>query len=138
MAYNDEKGGRPPIQWDEKEAAIFGRFRATYKTMSDYYGCSERTIKRLMTNDDDDGNESKFCHHYKNGLSSGQMKLSEAQWKAAQEGNATMLIWLGKQYLGQKDRQEISLDDKRENEPDYSALSEESLREIEEASFKSN
>ena len=33
-----------------------------------------------------------------------KMKLSEAQVKTAiEEHNPTLLVWLGKQYLGQKD-----------------------------------
>ena len=29
------------------------------------------------------------------------------QWKAAESGNVSMLIWLGKQMLGQSEKQEI-------------------------------
>ena len=32
-------------------------------------------------------------------------KLRELQWKAASNGNVSMLIWLGKQYLDQKEPQ---------------------------------
>lgn len=31
----------------------------------------------------------------------GKKRLRELQWKAAENGNATILIWLGKQYLDQ-------------------------------------
>jgi len=34
-------------------------------------------------------------------------KLRRLQWKGAESGNAALLIWLGKQYLGQTDKQEI-------------------------------
>jgi len=34
-------------------------------------------------------------------------KLRRLQWKSAEKGNASLLIWLGKQYLGQTDKQEI-------------------------------
>jgi hypothetical protein len=37
----------------------------------------------------------------------GEGTLRELQLKAAQDGNVTMLIWLGKQYLGQSDKQDI-------------------------------
>jgi hypothetical protein len=30
------------------------------------------------------------------------------QFKAAEAGNPTMLIWLGKQYLGQSDKQDLN------------------------------
>ena len=33
--------------------------------------------------------------------------LRRMQWKAAEAGNTSMLIWLGKQYLSQKDKQEM-------------------------------
>ena len=33
-----------------------------------------------------------------------RIALREAQWKAALAGNTSMLIWLGKQYLGQTNR----------------------------------
>ena len=36
-----------------------------------------------------------------------RMKLRKLQWKAAESGNVTMLIWLGKQELDQTDRQEV-------------------------------
>ena len=35
-------------------------------------------------------------------------KLRKAQFDCALGGNATMLIWLGKQYLGQMEKQEIN------------------------------
>lgn len=37
------------------------------------------------------------------GRAVGRMSLRREQWKLAQAGNATMLIWLGKQLLGQRD-----------------------------------
>ena len=31
------------------------------------------------------------------------------QWKAAEAGSHTMLVWLGKQVLGQTDKQEVEV-----------------------------
>lgn len=57
------------------------------------------------------------------------------QFKAAEGGNATMLIWLGKQYLGQSDKtqQEISGPEGKpvQVQVDLSPLSEEELRVLE-------
>ena len=40
-----------------------------------------------------------------------KMKLSEAQVKAGiEDRNPTLLVWLGKQYLGQKDVPDASQD----------------------------
>jgi excisionase family DNA binding protein len=95
--------GRPRIELDAKQAGIFGYFRATYETMAEYLGCHYDTIRRAMQDD-----ESEFCKAYKKSYAGMKMKLSEAQIKTALEDrNATLLIWLGKQYLGQKDTIEV-------------------------------
>lgn len=39
---------------------------------------------------------------------SGDNLLRAAQYKAAMGGNTTMLIWLGKQRLGQSDKNELT------------------------------
>lgn len=91
--------GRPRIELDPKQAKIFGYFRATYDTMAEQIGCHVDTIRHAMQDED-----SEFSKAYKNGFSSMKMKLSEAQVKTAiDEHNPTLLVWLGKQYLGQKD-----------------------------------
>lgn len=38
------------------------------------------------------------------GWASGRMSVRRQQFKLLAEGNVTMAIWLGKQYLGQRDR----------------------------------
>lgn len=107
MAKNTPKSvGRPKIEYDLEKVEIFGRFKATYETMADYFGVSVRTIEREMTPSNNE--ETKFCRSYKKGYTELKMKLSEAQiHNAIVENNATLQVWLGKQYLGQKDKQEI-------------------------------
>jgi hypothetical protein len=91
--------GRPRIKLDPKQAKIFGYFRATYDTMAEQIGCHVDTIRAAMQDD-----KSEFSKAYKKGFSSMKMKLSEAQVKTAiEEHNPTLLVWLGKQYLDQKD-----------------------------------
>ena len=91
--------GRPRIELDPKQAKIFGYFRATYDTMAEQIGCHVDTIRAAMQDED-----SEFSKAYKKGFSSMKMKLSEAQVKTAiEEHNPTLLVWLGKQYLDQKD-----------------------------------
>ena len=46
----------------------------------------------------------KFPNAIKRGHSRGRNKLRELQWLAAESGNVTMQIWLGKQLLGQTDK----------------------------------
>jgi AraC-like DNA-binding protein len=58
-------------------------------------GVSEGTIKR------------HFDPQLKQGRGSLREKLRKAQVARALQGSDTMLIWLGKQYLDQHDKQEI-------------------------------
>ena len=91
--------GRPRIELDPKQAKIFGYFRATYDTMAEQIGCHVDTIRAAMQDED-----SEFSKEYKKGFSGMKIKLSEAQVKTAiEEHNPTLLVWLGKQYLDQKD-----------------------------------
>ena len=87
---------------DFEQVALLGRFLATHETMAEHFDVCVRTIERYMNDED-----SKFCRVYKKAFSECKMSLAEAQVNAALEGNATLLIWLGKQHLNQVDKQEI-------------------------------
>ena len=97
-------GGRPRAEdsIDMEQVKLFGRFRATAQTMADHLGLCVRTIERLMAD-----KECKFSRCYNKGFSTMKMSLSEAQVNSALNGNSALLIWLGKQHLDQKDKQEI-------------------------------
>lgn len=69
----------------EEIAAILG---VEYKTL-------ERACKREK--------RKKFGEYLREKAMHGNESLRRRQWKQAQEGNPTMLIWLGKQWLGQSD-----------------------------------
>lgn len=56
-------------------------------------------------------NNELFQTSKEKGHNTGRASLRRAQFKAAERGNASMLIWLGKQYLGQKDEQFTTLQD---------------------------
>lgn len=48
--------------------------------------------------------ERRFADVIKQGKSNGKASLRRLQWKIAQSGNASMAIFLGKQYLNQADK----------------------------------
>ena len=52
--------------------------------------------------------DPEFLRIHKKGMETGRASLRRMQYKGAEAGNATMLIWLGKQHLGQKDKQELT------------------------------
>lgn len=47
-----------------------------------------------------------ISEYIKKHQSGGRMSLRRAQWKSAENGNVTMQIWLGKQWLGQTEKAE--------------------------------
>jgi len=72
------------------------------------FGCSIIEIAKYFQMD-----ESTVRKKYKEALETGReslkVKLRQLQWDHAARGNTALLIWLGKQYLGQTDRKEIDL-----------------------------
>ena len=44
-----------------------------------------------------------FPEYYAQNAAGGKMSLRRRQYSAAMDGNSAMLIWLGKQWLGQKE-----------------------------------
>ena len=97
------KTGRPKKTFtkeDIKTVETFGKIRASFELMGEHFGCSSKTIQRRMQDP-----ESDFCLAYKKGFSETKAALAKKQIEVALGGNTTMLIWLGKQYLGQKDKE---------------------------------
>ena len=103
------KVGRPKSvdMEDEKiaeQVKQFGSLAATQEEMANWFECSVRTIERLMAD-----KEGKFCRVYKSAESTFNQSLRRMQIKAASKGNATMLIWLGKQRLKQSDVSKVEV-----------------------------
>lgn len=48
-----------------------------------------------------------FSDYIEQKRKTGKSSLRRSQWKVADSGNPTMLIWLGKQYLGQRDKHDV-------------------------------
>ena len=49
-----------------------------------------------------------YAEFLEKGRDKGKIRLRQWQMKAAERGKVAMLIWLGKQMLGQTDKQEIT------------------------------
>ena len=90
-------GGRPRKIIDLKQVAKLAKICCTVEEIANILDLSKSTL---------DHNE-EFLQVYKKNIDNGKMSLRRAQMELALKGNATMQIWLGKQYLGQKDKQEI-------------------------------
>jgi len=89
--------GRPKFKIDYEQVGKLANLQCTQEEIAHFLGCSVDTLQR----------DDEFCGIYKNGMALGRMSLRRKQWKAAEDGNTTMLIWLGKQYLDQRDKRDI-------------------------------
>jgi hypothetical protein len=90
--------GRPKIEINWEDVRKLSLLQCTQNEIASFLGVSVDTLLR----------RKEFCELHKKGMEEGRMSLRRLQWKKAQDGNTTMLIWLGKQYLGQSDKQELT------------------------------
>jgi hypothetical protein len=100
MSEKKNKGGRPKKELDYD---LIDRLAMIQCTQDEIASCLGVNVKTLRA-------DEKFLDLYKNGQEKGKMSLRRWQYKAAEKGNAPILIWLGKQYLGQTDKIETKND----------------------------
>lgn len=97
-----ERIGRPPIEVDYEQVSKLAGIGCTVAEIGAVLGLGESTVWDRLNRD------WEFSEAYKRGREEGKETLRRAQWhKAINDGNPAMLIWLGKQILGQKDRAEL-------------------------------
>ena len=84
--------GRPPADVDPDKVYELAKIHCTMPEMVAILGIGEDTLRR------------RFAGVIEKGRSEGKSSLRRTQWKAAEAGNTTMLIWLGKQLLDQTDK----------------------------------
>ena len=81
----------------EKLAAM----QCTDEEIAAWFNVSPRTIERRRKS-------PVFAETICRGKARGRISLRRAQLKILEQGNATMGIWLGKQYLGQADQIDVN------------------------------
>lgn len=99
------KRGRPPaaqLAIDKEELIKLLRLYPTRKEASDWFDVSESSMDRFVANN--------FQMNYEalrqKSFTKTRMQIKKAQIEAALNGSNVMLIWCGKQYLGQMDKME--------------------------------
>ena len=100
---NDGGNGRPRIEIDMKQLTAACQIQCTAEECAALFDCSVDTLDLRLK---DDG-WSGFTEFYKKHSESGKASLRRMQWKSADSGNVTMQIWLGKQMLEQRDKQDV-------------------------------
>lgn len=93
---------RPRIEIDQTTFEKLCGIQCTLEEIAGVLGCSEDTVERWCKRTYGE----TFAETYKKHSAKGKMSLRRYQFKLA-EKNATMAIWLGKQYLGQRDQIDI-------------------------------
>lgn len=84
---------RPKKQIDYALVEKLAHIQCTQEEIASILELSVRTLQR----------DEEFCRLYKKGQEDGKRSLRRTQFDIAEKGNASMAIFLGKQYLGQKD-----------------------------------
>ena len=86
-----KKVGRPRLNIDPEQVTRLARLHCTMQEMADFFGCHRETLRE------------NFSPQIDKGRSEGNISLRRKQWQmAVEKGNVVMLIWLGKQMLGQR------------------------------------
>ena len=98
------KGGRPTKKIDRNIFEGMCRIQCTQQEMCDIFECDENTINAWCKRTYNMG----FSEVFRQKRGQGKVSLRRMQWKACEAGNTSMLIWLGKNLLGQTDKQEIA------------------------------
>lgn len=99
-----KKRGRPKIEIDLEQVEKLAGLFCTHEEIAAFLNICVNTLK----------SRNDFLTVYKRGYENGKASLRRLQAKKAFEGNTTMLIWLGKQYLGQSDKTETTNDGLKE------------------------
>ena len=91
--------GRPKKEIDYTTVEKLANIQCTQDEIASFLGISTRTLQR----------DEQFMELFNRGRENGKMSLRRMQWKHA-EKSVPMAIWLGKQYLGQRDKVEYTDD----------------------------
>ena len=94
----DSKVGRPKIQIDQQQFEKLCNMQCTLEEIAGFFNCCDDTINNWCQ----ETYKDNFSGVYKKKSVGGKISLRRTQFKIA-ERNASMAIFLGKQYLGQKD-----------------------------------
>lgn len=96
------KVGRPRLDFDLDQVHELGKIQCTVSELAAVLGCSKRVADDRLATDE------RFRTAFQSGKECGKESLRRKQFQVAMSGNVSMLIWLGKQHLDQKDRQDVT------------------------------
>jgi len=95
------KPGPDKIEVDPARLETLAKINCTHEEMASVLGMSIRTFQERLAED------PELRTIIEKNRDEGKASLRRAQWKSALGGDRTMMIWLGKNHLGQTDRQAV-------------------------------
>ena len=98
-----KRPGRPAIEIDPKKFKSLCEIQCTAEEIAAVMGCSHDTLERWCKRE----YKKTFREVFNELRCGGKASLRRKQWALAGK-NAAVAIWLGKQYLGQKDEQTVN------------------------------
>lgn len=102
-----KKMGRPPIEIDKNLFEGLCQMQATEAEIANLFECDIDTVNNWCKRT----YGKTFKQVFEEKSVKGKISLRRLQFKSAEAGNVTMQIWLGKQYLGQTEKQEQTIQD---------------------------
>jgi hypothetical protein len=94
--------GRKAVSIDLVELQKLCTLQCTHEEIAAWFNCSVRTIEKYSK-------RPEFAEVMARGRAKGRISVRRAQMKLLDSGNAAMGIWLGKQFLGQRDVTPVEL-----------------------------
>lgn len=95
---------RPRIEISLDQFQKLCAIQCTLSEIASWFKCSEDTVERWCKRE----LKMSFAEAFKTWSADGKISLRRTQFRMA-ETNVSMAIWLGKQYLGQKEQQDIQV-----------------------------
>ena len=115
---------RPRKEIDSKQFESLCGLQCTKEEICNFFSLTDKTLDRWCR--ETYGESFSVVFQQKRGL--GKISLRRAQYETALKGNTSLLIWLGKQYLGQSDNVVIGIDKPKQDDALTAALKEEARR----------
>ncbi len=84
---------------DPSKVEQLSSFGCTNIEIASFFGCSSDLL------------EKSYSEFLTKGREKGKIRLRQLQWKVAEQGNVSMLIWLGKQILHQSENPSLADDE---------------------------
>lgn len=96
---------RPRKEIDQKQFEYLCGLQCTKEEICGFFDLTDKTLESWCKRTYKAG----FSEVFRQKRGQGKISLRRHQWRLS-ENNASMAIWLGKQYLGQTDKPEGSVD----------------------------